>query len=79
MVKNEFVPKSWQIHHLLRILFMKQYPTEGVSCEVVGRLKGRVNPKTYRKWVHHFMEALSDLEPYVVSVVFKSSPSLFIY
>ncbi len=59
-------PESWQIHHLLWILFMNQYPTKGVSCEVVGGSTGRINPKTYRKWVHPFMEALSDLEPYVV-------------
>ena len=45
------------------------YPTEGVCCEAVGRAKGRVNPKTYRKWVHPFMEPLSDLEPYVVSFI----------
>ena len=46
--ENGFVPESGQIHHLLWILFMKQYPTEGVSCDVVRGLKGSVNPKTYK-------------------------------
>jgi hypothetical protein len=49
---------------------MKQYPTEGVECGAVCGSKGRVDPKIYRKWVHPFMEALSDLEPYVVSFIF---------
>ena len=62
--ENRFVPESGQIHHLLwTLFFMKQYPTEGVACGAVVGLKGRVDPKTYRKWVHPFMEALSVLEP----------------
>ena len=69
--ENGCVPESGQICHLLwTLFFMKQYPTEGVACGAVGGSKGRVDPKTYRKWVHPFMEALSDLEPYVVSFIF---------
>ena len=69
--ENGFVPESGQICHLLwTLFFMKQYPTEGVECGAVGGSKGRVDPKTYRKWVHPFMEALSDLQPYVVSFIF---------
>jgi hypothetical protein len=32
--------------------------------------KGRVDPKTYSKWVHPFMEALTDLKSYMLSFTF---------
>ncbi len=35
--ENEFFSDTGKIHHMLRSLVMKQYPTEGVSCEVIGK------------------------------------------
>lgn len=64
----DFIPPDGQIQHLLwTLFFMKQYPTEGLACAALGGSKGKIDPKTYRKWVHPFMSALSDLEPCVVS------------
>lgn len=68
--EHGFVPISGQIYQLLwTIFFMKQCLTEGVACGAVGGSKGRADPKTYRKWMHPFIEALSNLEPYVVSLI----------
>lgn len=64
----DFITPDGQIQHLLwTLFFMKQYPTEGLACAALGGSKGKIDPKTYRKWVHPFMSALSDLEPCVVS------------
>lgn len=77
---SDLVPPGGKINHLLwTLFFMKQYPVEGLACGAVGGSKGKIDPKTYRKWVWPFLCALSELEPYVVSFVLKCSPSLFIY
>ena len=58
----DMVPSGGQINHLLwTLFFMKQYPVEGVACGAVGGSKGKIDPKTYRRWVWPFLCALSDL------------------
>ena len=64
----DFVPSGGKMEHLMwALFFLKQYPVEGVACGAVGASRGKVDPKTYRKWVKPFITAISDLEPFVVS------------
>ena len=51
----------WALH------FMKAYPLQAQGCAAVGGSGGAVDPKTYRKWVWAYIEAISDLELEVVS------------
>ena len=59
-----------QISHLLWALyFMKCYPTEETACVAAGGHAGAIDPKTLRKYIWPFIEAITNLEPYVVSVM----------
>jgi hypothetical protein len=46
---------------------MKVYPKQGPGCAVVGASHGAADPKTLRKWVWAFIEAISELVDLVVS------------
>jgi hypothetical protein len=48
---------------------MKAYPLQAQGCAAVGGYGGAVDPKTYRKWVWAYIEAVSDLELEVVSLL----------
>jgi len=62
--KQGHMPPGGTIEHLLWTLqFMKVYGKTHTLC----RLCGGIDAKTLRKWVWKFIEALADLEPYVVS------------
>lgn len=50
-------------HLLWALVFLKQYNTESNASSAVGG----PDEKTYRKWVWHFVEAISYLESRVVS------------
>jgi hypothetical protein len=54
-------------HLLWALYFLKVYPKEGPGCAVVSGANGGVDPKTHRKWVWAFIEAISDLIDLVVS------------
>jgi hypothetical protein len=56
------------IHMLWTLLFMKCYPTEGPATALAGGSKGKIDPKTLRKYVHPLIYAISSLEPYVVRI-----------
>lgn len=61
MHQNGIVP-----HHLLwSLMFLKEYAHETVHCAMVGG----VDEKTFRKWSWLFVDAISFLEPMVVSVL----------
>ena len=63
-------PEGGLPKHLLWALhFMKAYPLQAQGCAAVGRSGGAVDPKTYRKWVWAYIEAVSDLELEVVSLL----------
>jgi hypothetical protein len=61
------------IHHMLwGLLLMKQYATEQVLCKIAGD----VDAKTFRKWAWLFISALAHLEAEVVS--FQLCPFVFV-
>ena len=51
----------WALH------FMKVCPKQSPGCSAVGALAGAVNPKTHRKWVWAFIDAVANLVDTVVS------------
>ncbi len=58
---------------LWRIL--KVYPKQSMGCLAVGASVGAVDPKTHRKWVWAFIDALADLVDVVVSfTAYQLSP-----
>ena len=68
LVRDRFLPQGGRPQHLLWALyFMKVYPKQGPGCAVVGASQGAVDPKTHRKWVWAFIEAISELVDMVVS------------
>jgi hypothetical protein len=46
---------------------MKVCPKQSPGCSAVGALAGAVNPKTHRKWVWAFIDAVANLVDTVVS------------
>jgi hypothetical protein len=65
---KEVRPSGGRPWHLLWALyFLKVNPKEGPVCAVVGGPHGGVDPKTHRKWVFTFVEAISELVELVVS------------
>ena len=69
MLENDFLlPDGCGPKHLLWALhFMKVYPKQSAGCSTVGASEGAVDPKTHRKWVWAFMDAIAELEYEVVS------------
>jgi hypothetical protein len=46
------------------------YPKQGLGCLVVGASTGAVDPKTHRKWVWAYVEAIAKLADVVVSLLY---------
>ncbi len=68
VVCNKLQSRGDHPEYLLWMLFfMKVYPKQGSGCLVVGASAGAVNPKTLRKWVWAFIEAIAKLVDVVVS------------
>jgi hypothetical protein len=55
-------------HLLWAFHFMKVYPKQSPGCSAVGASAGAVNPKTHRKWVWAFIDAVANLVDVVVSL-----------
>ena len=53
---------SKPVHLLWALLFLKNYATEDVNCEIAS-----VDPKTFRKWVWVILKAMSNIS--LVSLV----------
>jgi hypothetical protein len=50
--EHDLIPEKGEIkHHLWALVFLKVYPKQGLMCFLVGRTKGAIDPKTFRKWV----------------------------
>jgi hypothetical protein len=47
---------------------MKVYPKQSPGCSTVGASAGAVDPKTRRKWVWAFIDALASLVDVTVSL-----------
>ena len=62
------VPALGKFFHMMwAFMFMKLYNTETALCSYASG-EGAVDPKTFRKWVWPFIEALDELGYYVVSL-----------
>ncbi len=70
VVRDKLRPIGRRPEHLLWALyFMKVYPKQGPGCSVVGVSAGAVDPKTHRKWVWAYIEAITELVDVVVSLL----------
>ena len=66
--RDSLLPEGGRPKHLLWALhFMKVYPKQSPGCLAVGASAGAVDPKTHRKWVWAFIDAVANLDDVVVS------------
>jgi len=66
--RDSLLPEGGHPKHLLWALhFMKVYPKQSPGCSAVGASAGAVDPKTHRKWVWAFIDAVDNLVDIVVS------------
>ncbi len=66
--RDSLLPEGGRPKHLLWALhFMKVYPKQSPGCLAVGASTGAVDPKTHRKWVWAFIDAVANLVDTVVS------------
>jgi hypothetical protein len=70
VVQDKLRPRGGHPEHLLWALyFIKVYPKQGPGCSVVGASAGAIDPKTHRKWVWAYIEAIAVLVDVVVSLL----------
>ncbi len=68
--RDSLLPEGDRPKHLLWALhFMKVYPKQSPGCLTVGASAGAVDPKTHRKWVWAFIDAVANLVDVVVSKI----------
>ena len=53
---------------------MKVYPKQRPGCLAVGASAGAVDPKTHRKWVWVFIDAIANMVNVVVSIITVLGP-----
>ena len=71
LVQEGVLPHKGLPKHLLWALhFLKVYPLQGPGCATVGESRGAIDPKTHRKWVWEFIEAIAQVIDEVVSNFF---------
>ncbi len=67
------VEKTWELlkgDSLLPALhFIKVYPKQSPGCSAVGASAGALDPKTHRKWVWAFIDAIVSLVDVVASKI----------
>ena len=67
--EKDVLPEGGRPKHLLWALhFLKVYPLQAPRCAAVGASGGAVGPKTHRKWVWAFIDAIAELVDEVVSL-----------
>ncbi len=67
--RKSLLPEGGRPKHLLWALhFMKVYPKQSPGCLAVSASAGAVDPKTHRKWVWVFINAIANLVDVVVSL-----------
>ena len=68
--RDSLLPAKSHPKHLLWALhFLKVYPKQGPGCSTAGASNGAVDPKTHRKWVWAFIDAIKELMDVVVSII----------
>jgi len=66
--EEDLLPEGGRPKHLLWALhFLKVYPLQAPAFAAVGASGGAVDPKTHRKWVWAFIDAIAELVNEVVS------------
>jgi hypothetical protein len=66
--RDSLLPEGGRPKHLLwAFYFIKVYPKQSPGCSAVGASAGAVDPKTHRKWVWAFIDAVANLVDVVVS------------
>jgi hypothetical protein len=64
LLTTDLLPDDGTLEHLLwTLMFMKTYGKQKTLCSLCGG----IDPQTLKKWVELFVEAISSLEPMVVS------------
>jgi hypothetical protein len=75
LCRDSLLPEGGCPKHLLWSLhFMKVYPKQSPGCSAVGTSAGAVDPKTHRKWVWAFIDAVTNLVDVVVSKITMWGP-----
>jgi hypothetical protein len=70
--RDSLLPERCNPKHLLWALhFMKVYPKQSSGCLAVGASDGAVDPKTHKKWVWAFIDAITELADVVVSQILR--------
>ncbi len=70
LLEEDVLPEGGPPKHLLWALhFLKVYPLQAPGCAAVGASGGAVDPKTHRKWVWAFIDAIAELFDNVVSKI----------
>ena len=60
--EEDVLPEGGRPKHLFWALhFLKVYPLQAPGCAAVGASGGAVDPKTHRKWVWAFIDAIGEL------------------
>ena len=68
--RDSLLPEGGRPKHLLWALhFMKVYPKQSPGCSAIGASAGAVDPKTHRKWVWAFIDAVANLVNVVASKI----------
>ena len=68
LVRDSLLSEGGRPKHLLWALyFMKVYPKQSPGCLAIGASAGAIDPKTHRKWVWAFIDAVANLDDVVVS------------
>jgi hypothetical protein len=68
--RDSLLPEGGRPKHLLWALhFLKVYPKQSPGCSAVGASAGAVDPKTHKKWVWLFIDAIVGLMDVVVSKI----------
>ena len=66
LVDNDVLPDGGSLHHFIWcLMFLKNYRKEKTMCSLLGG----IDPKTFRKWIWIFKDAICELEYDVVSVI----------
>jgi len=68
LIQYDYLPDDGMILHMLwALFFMKVYPKQEGGSSAAGGSSGVIDPKTWRKYIWPFIEAIAYLEQFVVS------------
>jgi hypothetical protein len=75
LLEEDVLPEGGRPKYLLWALhFLRVYSLQAPGCAAVGASGGAVDPKTHRKWVWAFIDAIAELVDNVVSKITMWGP-----